>query len=267
MPFAVGSIGALVAVGAAAAGAGASMYAANKASKAQTHAVDSANQLAEDQYDQTRSDQQPYRDTGYAALARMSDLLGLSGNTSAEGYGSLNKPITAADVTNDPGYAFGLSEGIKARDNAAAARGGLYSGAQLKAITQYGNDYATTKFDDAFNRDQQAKTAEYNQLAGVAGTGQKASNTVDAQGESMAVNNGANLIGAGNARGANDLVAGNALTSGINQGAAWWLRSAGSGGGSYGATPYGAGGLTSQAGTASSYLPADDLAWSTYNGG
>jgi len=252
-----------VGVGVAALGAGAAAINANKAKNAQQGAANAANQLTQDQYSQTRTDQQPYRDAGYAALQRMNDLLGLSKNTGAEGYGSLAKTFTGDSVNTDPGYQFGLTQGLNSVQNSAAARGGLYSGATLKALTQYGNDYATTKFDDAFNRDQQTKTSIYNKLAGVSGTGQTASNTVDSQGAGVAVNNGNNLIGAGNARGASDIATGNAIVGGLNQAGAWWLRS----GNQPGASSYGGGGLTSQAGSGSTYLPATDAAWSTYQGG
>lgn len=211
-------------IGAGVLGAGAAVYTGSQAADAQKSAVGSANALDQSQYNQTRADQAPYRTAGYSALSRMSDLLGLSGNTAAEGYGSLNKPFTADSVTTDPGYEFGRTQGLNAAQNSAAAKGGLYSGATLKALTQYGNDYATTKFDDAFNRDQTTKNAEYNKLAGVSGTGQNATNQVDATGTQVAANQGSNLIGAGNARGASDIATGNAITGGLNQSGAWWLR-------------------------------------------
>lgn len=213
-----------VGAGIAAVGVVSQAVSANSAKDAQISASNSANDLARYQYDQTRTDQQPYRDAGYSALGRMSDLLGLSGNTSADGYGSLTKQFTGADLTSDPGYQFELNQGLKTAQNSAAARGGLYSGATLKALTQYGNDYAGTKFNEAFNRDQVDKTATYNKYSGVAGTGQVATNQVDAAGANYATQAGGNLIGAGNARGAADIATGNAISNGVNQGAAWWLR-------------------------------------------
>lgn len=223
MPFAV-SAGTLIVAGAAVAGAGAAVYSANKAAKTQTHATDSANAIEQSQYNQARDDQAPYRTAGYSALSRMSDLLGLSGNTSADGYGTLSKPFTADSVKTDPGYQFGLDQGVKTATDSAAARGGLYSGATLKALTKYGSDYATTKFDDAFNRDQTTKTGIYNKLAGVSGTGQTATTQVNNMGMTTAANQGSNLIGAGNARGAADIATGNAVTGAANQIGAWWLR-------------------------------------------
>lgn len=213
-----------VGAGIAAVGVVSNAVSANSAKDAQVGAANAADNLQQSEFDQTRADQAPYRTAGYSALSRMSDLLGLSGNTSAAGYGSLTTPFTGASVATDPGYQFGLTQGLNSAQNSAAAKGGLYSGATLKALTQYGNDYATTKFDDAFNRDQTTNTAEYNKLAGVSGTGQNATTQVDSAGATVAANQGSNLIGAGNARGAADIATGNALTNGLNQAGAWWLR-------------------------------------------
>ena len=213
-----------VGVAVAAAGVASSAYSANQSRQAQKGAAAKANATAQDQYNTARDDQQPYRAAGYSALDRMSDLLGLSKNTGADGYGSLLKPFTADSVKTDQGYQFGLDQGVKTASDSAAARGGLYSGATLKALTKYGNDYATTKFDDAFNRDQTTKGSIYNKLAGVSGTGQTATTQVDSAGAALAQNQGANLIGAGNARGAADISTGNAIGSGLNQAGAWWLK-------------------------------------------
>lgn len=206
------------------AGAVIGAVASNSAANTQADAANNATNASNAQYNQTRDDQAQYRTAGYTALSKMQDLLGLSDNTSAAGYGSLNTPFTGTSVATDPGYQFGLTQGLNSAQNSAAAKGGLYSGATLKALTQYGNDYATTKFDDAYNRDQQNKTAVYNRLAGVSGTGQTATNQVDAAGATNAAQVSSNLIGAGNARGAADIATGNSIGNGVNQAAAWWQR-------------------------------------------
>jgi len=212
-------------IGAGVLTAGATAYAGNKAANTQAGAARAANDEMGREYDLMRSDQAPYRTAGYSALSRMSDLLGLSGNTSAAGYGSLTKRFTGADVATDPGYQFGLKTGLDSAQNSAAAKGGLYSGATLKALTQYGNDYATTKFDDAYNRYNQDQATLYNRLAGISGTGQTATQQVDQAGMNYAQQAGNNLIGAGNARGASDIGTANAIGNGINGAGAWWLRS------------------------------------------
>lgn len=116
----------------------------------------------------------PYAQSGQAANARLSELLGVGGNAQAQGYGSLNKQFNAADLQNDAGYQFRLGEGLKAQQRALGAQGGLFSGAALKAAQEYGQGLADQTFNDAYNRDLQSKQTTYNQLSGLTGTGQSA---------------------------------------------------------------------------------------------
>jgi hypothetical protein len=55
-------------------------------------------------------------------------------------------------LANDPGYAFRMSEGQKALEASAAARGGLFSGATGKALTDYSQNLASQEYDKAWNR-------------------------------------------------------------------------------------------------------------------
>ncbi len=52
----------------------------------------------------------------------------------------------------DPGYGFRLSEGMKALERGAAARGGLLSGNMLRGAQRYGQDLASQEFGSAYNR-------------------------------------------------------------------------------------------------------------------
>lgn len=45
-----------------------------------------------------------------------------------------------------PGYGFRIEEGTKALDRSAAARGGLFSGAQGKAVTRFGQNIASDEY-------------------------------------------------------------------------------------------------------------------------
>ena len=91
---------------------------------------------------------------------------------------------------NQPGYQFGLNEGEKAVQASAAARGGLNSGATLKALTKFGTDYA----------DQQGYTPYMNRLAALSGMAQTSTNTTGQLGANYANQVGANLQNAGQAR-------------------------------------------------------------------
>ena len=116
----------------------------------------------------------PTVQAGDIARNRMLDLIGLSGRTGAAGYGSANQPFSmagfdpnslmrnfgAADFQTDPGYNFRLSEGLKAIDRQAAARGGLISGAGLKAAGRFGGDLASQEYGNAFNRFQTNRASQ-----------------------------------------------------------------------------------------------------------
>jgi hypothetical protein len=70
----------------------------------------------------------------------------------------------------DPGYSFRMSEGVKALERSAAARGLLQSGGTLKGITQYGQDLASAEYQNAFSRyltERQARLGPYEFLTGV----------------------------------------------------------------------------------------------------
>ena len=116
----------------------------------------------------------PTVQAGDTARNRMLDLIGLSGRTGAAGYGSANQPFSmagfdpnslmrnfgAADFQTDPGYNFRLSEGLKALDRQAAARGGMMSGAALKAAGRFGGDLASQEYGNAFNRFQTNRASQ-----------------------------------------------------------------------------------------------------------
>ena len=88
----------------------------------------------------------------------------------------------------DPGYAFRISEGMKALENSAAARGGLLSGATMKGIQRYGQDMASQEYMNAFNRYQVEREARLNPLQSLAGVGQTTANALAAGGQGLAGN-------------------------------------------------------------------------------
>lgn len=118
----------------------------------------------------------PYLKSGEAANSRLSDLLGTSGNSSVQGYGSLSDTFNPGDLTQDPGYQFQLEEGNKALDRQAAAKGGYYSGAALKDAQSFGQGLADQTYKDAFARDLTNKQNIYGMFSGQSGSGQSAAN-------------------------------------------------------------------------------------------
>jgi hypothetical protein len=64
-------------------------------------------------------------------------------------------PAFNADaMRDDPGYQFRLDEGQKGIERTAAARGGVLSGAAVKAAERFGQDYASNEYGNSFNRYQ-----------------------------------------------------------------------------------------------------------------
>lgn len=182
---------------------------AEKAADMQMQASQQAIAEQRRQYEQSRQDTAPWREAGQNALGRLQALMGLQG-----GQGNLLQPFTGDSVASEPGYQFGLDEGMKALNNQAAARGMYGSGAAMKGLTRYAQDYAGSKFNEAFNRDQATKAQQYNMLAGVSGSGQTAANQVASMGMQNAgmvgnyLTQGANAAAAGRVGGTNALLGG-----------------------------------------------------------
>lgn len=155
-------------------------------------------------------------------IQELSDIYGfrkLNPVTNAYGdgtYGSLLKNFTGEDLQNEPGYQFGLAEGNKALDRRAASGGSYFSGAALKAAQRYGNDYASTKFNDAYNRDASNKNRIYSMLSGVADRGQNAAAQTGNAGSAAAAGMSSSILQGGNAIASGQVGSANALSGGIS---------------------------------------------------
>lgn len=179
----------------------------NAASDAAQQQQDAANAaIAEQrrQFDTTRSDLQPWMQAGQTSL---SDLMA--------NMNALTKPYTPADLQNDPGYQFQMSEGQKALDAAARARGGYGSSGALRELLRYSQGLASQSYGDAYNRDMASKLQKYNMLAGVSGTGQTTANNLGSFGSSNAQTVGDLLTQSGNAGAAGTVGSANAWNSAL----------------------------------------------------
>jgi hypothetical protein len=158
------------------------------------------------QYDQTREDQRAWREAGVGALGKL--------NT----FGTDNPDFDMSKFEADPGYSFRLSEGMKALQNSAAARGGLISGNAMKGISNYGQESASQEYNNAYNRYNQNRTFGLNRLQSLAGVGQTANQNVQQAGQNYATNVGNAYIGQGNAGAEGITGAANARASGYVNG-------------------------------------------------
>ena len=147
--------------------------------------------------------QKPWQEAGTGAVNRLAAGL-------AQG-GEFATPFSQTNWQQDPGYAFRLSEGQKALDRSAAARGGLISGNALKAAQRYGQEMGSQEYQNAFTRYYREREAMLNPLQSLAGVGQSsaqslsgAAGTYGANIGNLAMTNAANqgnaLLAQGNAR-------------------------------------------------------------------
>lgn len=102
------------------------------------------------------------------------------------GYGGLNERFKDFKFETDPGYQFRMEEGQTGVNNKMAASGNLLSGAAMKALTRFNQDYASNELGNAYGRysnDRQsfygANSDEYSRLSGVQGAGQNAINSTN----------------------------------------------------------------------------------------
>jgi hypothetical protein len=177
--------------------------AAKSAASTQAGAADRAAQLQNEQFQQTREDLAPYRAAGQTALNALTPL---ATNYQKFGMGQFQQ---------DPGYAFRLSEGQKALDRQAAARGGLISGGALKAAQRYGQDMGSQEYMNAFNRYQTERNAQLNPLQSLAGIGQTTTNQLGQYGAANAANMGNLMTGGAAAQAAGQVGMANAATGGL----------------------------------------------------
>jgi hypothetical protein len=224
-------------------GSKASKSAAGTQAAASAAATDAQERMFERQVEL----QEPFRKAGMAGQNRLMQLLGISNKPTelgadaseeekaqyARDLADYNALVGAKDygryssaeftpaqfmANQDPGYAFRMSEGLKALDRSAAARGGLLSGSALKGIQRFGQDLASTEYQNAFNRYQTSRTNTLNPFASLAGVAQSSANTLTNAAGTLGQNIGSNIIGAGNAMAAGQVGSANAISQGVGQG-------------------------------------------------
>jgi hypothetical protein len=205
--------------------AGVGAYSASQASKAQANAAQQGIDAQERMFQKQTELQEPFRQAGISAQNRLLNYMGLGQDPNAPGFGRYTGDFGMADFQADPGYAFRLAEGQKALDRSAAARGGLQSGAALKAAARYGQDMGSQEYTNAFNRYQTNRANQLNPLQSLMGSGQTSANTLT----NAAGQNATNLMqGYGNmgaARASGYMGMGNALTGALNQGTGAYMQS------------------------------------------
>lgn len=134
----------------------------------------------------------PYTQYGGQTNALLAAYLGAAGPEAQQ--------QAFANFQNDPGYQAQFNAGVNALDRSATARGGLYSGAAMKGLQEFGQQFQRQAFNDRIN-----------QLSGFAGQGLQAAGA----GANIASNTGNTLgnlsFGLGQQKASNAINRGNAL--------------------------------------------------------
>ena len=185
------------------------------AASTQAGAADRSAQLQKEMFDLQRAGQEPYRQAGLTSQNRLMELMGLGGNTGAEGYGRYAKDFSMGDFNADPGYAFRLSEGQKALDRQAAARGGLMSGGALKAAQRYGQEMGSQEYQNAFNRYQTNRSNQLQSLGNLMASGQSAASNQGSAAGQYGTNAGNAYMTGGQAIAAGQLGMGNTFNNAL----------------------------------------------------
>lgn len=187
--------------------AGATIYGANKAASAQTSAADAAIANSKDQFNTTRSDLAPYRDTGANASTMLNSKLS-----------DLTTPISVnpQDFINSDMYKFLQAQGERGVTNSSAARGLGTSGAALKGSAAFESGLNLSQYQQNFNNQNTNQTNAYTRLKGLVDTGENAAAQTGVLGNAAVTTQNSAITGAGNAQAAADNAIGTGVTNAAN---------------------------------------------------
>jgi hypothetical protein len=187
--------------------------------------------------------QEPFRQGGLEAQGMlMNELRNPSQYRASAGLSPAELAGEQFNFEADPSYGFRLSEGLKALERSAAARGGLMSGGTGKALQRYGQDMASQEYGNAFQRFQQDRAAraglggmEYGQFAGersarllplmqTVASGQGLTSNIAGQMGDLGAAQAAAARGIGESAAAGRIGQANALMGGFGQGANLYMQ-------------------------------------------
>ncbi len=189
--IAIAGITAAAGIGGSVIAANGAKSAANKAAAAQTAADQAAIAEQRRQYDQTRTDLQPWMQQGQNASGAQGALLGLNGPEAQQ--------AAITQQQNSPLYESLFRNGQNTLLQNAAATGGLRGGNTQGALANFGKDTLA-----------QVIEAQLTRLGGVSEQGQNAAAQVGNFGANAANNIGQSLTSTGQAQGAAATAAGGA---------------------------------------------------------
>lgn len=235
--------GAVVVAGVA--GAAISSNAAKSAAQTQANAAYNAQNIQQQDFNTVLGNEAPFVQTGQEANSQLAYLLGVggqngggtgltgnsasgpgaklgAGSSSAGGYGSLNAPFTASTFKSmTPAYNFQLQQGAQGTLNQDSGAQGAESGAAMKDLVSYNQNYANTSFNNAFQQYTTQQNNVFGRLNSLATLGQGAASNQATGASTFAGNIGQSAQNVGSSLAAGQIGSANAIAGGINNAAPW----------------------------------------------
>lgn len=204
--------------------------AAQNAADQQAQAAQNAQNIQQNMYNQTVSREQPFVQSGQEAQGQLNYLLGIgtpgqNGEATSSqygGFGSLNKAFDANTFKQmSPAYQFQLQQGGQGVLNGDASSVGAGSGAALKDLTSFNQNFANTSYNNAFNQYVTQQGNIFSRLAGIAQQGQAAASNSATGGSNYGASIGQSATNVGTALAGGTIGSANAITGSLNSAAPW----------------------------------------------
>lgn len=210
---------------------------AQAAGKQQAWANQMAALMAQQRYEQTRSDLSPYNTTGQSMLGPLSTYYQQTQGQLDQAFKNAQDAIPTipnqATILQMPGYQFNLDQGLKATQAQETAKGLGLSGAATKAAQNYATGLSQNYLQQYFNMGQQQFADQSAQLANAvsrantvfqqigypASLGENAAAQVGNTGANLANTTAASLGAAGQAQATGTATSAGALGSGLQNAA------------------------------------------------
>jgi hypothetical protein len=176
-------------------------------------------------FNQIQSNEYPFIQAGGAAQGQLNYLLG-TGNqfnpdgtpnsSPAGGFGSLNTPFNMDTFKSlTPQYNFNLQQGAQGTLNQDSNAQGAESGAALKDLMSFNQNYANNSFNSAFQNYNTQQNNIFNRLNSIATLGSNAGSNSATGASSFAGAIGGTLGSIGASQAAGTIGSANAITGGI----------------------------------------------------
>lgn len=206
MTWAAVAIGGSAVIGAVASG---------DASRRGANTAADAARMQQQQYQQTRTDLQPWMQSGQMALSGLNQYAGLQSGGGFDPNAPGMKAFGLSDFQASPAYQFNLQQGQQAIDKSANARGNFYAPQTLQDISKFSQGTASNEFNNAYNMYGQNQQNVWNRLYALSGTGQSAANQTGTFGAAAANNQGNFALTGAGASAAGSMALGGNINQGI----------------------------------------------------